>query len=301
MASAPDDERVRGAVLVIHGGAGAAPATSEARRAAEVALASALANGWAVLSAGGAAIDAVEVAVASLEESGCFNAGAGAVADADGGVTLDAAVMDGARRTVGAVAAVTNVRAAVRAARLVMDETSHVLLAGAGAERFAAEHGVALAPAGYFQKMRQRPVSNAGTVGAVARDVAGHLAAATATGGVSGKLPGRVGDSPLAGAGVWADARCAVSATGTGEFFIRAAFAHRIACEMELAGRSLEDAADRALVEVTSLGGTGGCIAVDRQGRVAMPLSTPAMYRGVVDAGGTRVAVLAEDALRSPE
>lgn len=284
--------------MVVHGGAGAAPATGDDRRAAEVALVAALASGWAVLAAGGPATDGVEVAVALLEESGYFNAGAGAVTDSAGGVTLDAAIMDGARRAAGAVAAVANVRTAIKAARLVMEKTSHVLLAGAGAERFAAANGVAIAPAGYFRKLQRAPVSDAGTVGAVARDVAGHLAAATATGGITGKLPGRVGDSPLVGAGVWADARCAVSATGTGEFFIRAAFAHRMACELELAGRSLGAAADRALAEVTSLGGSGGCIAVDWQGGVAMPLSTPAMYRGIVDAGGPRIAILAGESLQ---
>jgi beta-aspartyl-peptidase (threonine type) len=281
-----------GPVLVIHGGAGRAPEDPAARADAERALAAALAAGGAILDAGGAALDAVDAAVASMERSGCFNAGRGAVADRDGGVSLDAAIMDGATRAAGAVAAVSRVAVAIAAARLVMERTPHVLLAGPAADAFALAAGAPPAGAGTFLHAR---ASEAGTVGAVALDAAGRLAAATATGGVTGKLPGRVGDSPLLGAGTWADARCAVSATGSGEHFIRAGFAAQLA-HGRAAGLPLGEAARRALADVVTLGGYGGCIAVDAEGHVATPFSTAAMYRGILERGRPpRVAALPDD------
>jgi isoaspartyl peptidase/L-asparaginase-like protein (Ntn-hydrolase superfamily) len=276
-------------VLAIHGGAGKPPVDAAAHAAAERALVAALEVGWSIMQAGGAALDATERAVASLEESGCFNAGRGAVADSGGGVTLDAAIMDGPTRAAGAVAAVEKIGTAIRAARLVMERTSHVVLAGPAADAFALAAGLPAAPAGYF--VRAQAASDAGTVGAVARDAAGRLAAATATGGLAGKLPGRVGDSPVIGAGTWADRRCAVSATGAGEYFIRTAFASEVARGLALSGLTLAASAGRAMDDVIALGGHGGCIAVDASGTVVMPFSTPVMYRGVIDASGPRVGV----------
>jgi beta-aspartyl-peptidase (threonine type) len=275
--SAPSGRRV----LAIHGGAGQPPAGGdEARAAAERALGEALRAGWAILAAGGPALDAVEAAVASMEAGGCFNAGRGAVADRDGGVTLDATIMDGSTRATGAVAAVEKVTSAIAAARRVMEATPHVLLAGAGADAFALAAGVPPAAPDYFLR-RPAVAATPGTVGAVALDGAGRLAAATA-GGIAGKLPGRVGDSAVPGAGTWADGACAISATGTGEMFIRAAFAHQIAWRVGRGAEPLAEAARRALDEVRALGGAGGCVAVDAAGNVAMPFSTPVMYRGVI-------------------
>lgn len=269
-----------GPVLAIHGGAGEPPTDEAARAAAERALAAALRAGWAVLAAGGAALDAVERAVAAMEQSGVFNAGRGAVADRNGGISLDATIMNGRTRAAGAVAGVTRVGNAIAAARLVMDRTSHVLLIGPAADELAIAGGVPEVARGYFIKPA---APSPGTVGAVGRDASGQLAAATSTGGIRGKLPGRVGDSAVVGAGTWADARCAVSATGTGELFIRAAFGHEVAAGMARSGLTLVDAVDAALADVTSLGGRGGCVAVDADGLVVMPFTTAVMYRGVVE------------------
>jgi beta-aspartyl-peptidase (threonine type) len=289
----------RSPILAVHGGAGTAPTQGEAHAARERALIAALGAGWTVLASGGRALDAVEQAVASMERSGRFNAGRGAVVDASGAATLDAAIMDGATRAAGSVGAVGRIATAVSAARLVMDRTHHVLLVGAAADDFALAAGVAPATAGFFLNVGGGSASEAvpGTVGAVALDSAGQLAAATATGGLSGKLSGRVGDSAVVGAGTWADAYCAVSATGRGEFFIRTAFAHGVACGMSGLGLPLAEAARRALADVVALAGNGaaggGCIAVARDGTVTMPFSTPSMYRGIVDGSGApRVAAL---------
>jgi beta-aspartyl-peptidase (threonine type) len=270
-------------VLAVHGGAGDAPIDDAGRADAERQLVAALSAGWAILQSGGPALDAVEVAVASLERGGRFNAGRGAVPDREGGVSLDAAIMDGATRAAGAVASVTAISDAIAAARRVMERSGHVLMAGPAADRFALEAGIPAAGPGTFL---HGGIHTPGTVGAVARDGRGNLAAATSTGGVRGKRPGRVGDSALIGAGTWADRRCAVSATGMGELFIRSAFGHQVASALSLGGLTLAEAADRALADVVALGGQGGCIALDADGTVVMPFSTPVMYRGVIDASG---------------
>ena len=276
-------------VLAVHGGAGDAPIDDAGRPDAERELVAALTAGWAILQAGGPALDAVEVAVASLERGGRFNAGRGAVPDREGGVSLDAAIMDGATRAAGAVAAVTGISDAIAAARRVMERSGHVLMAGPAADRFALEAGIPAAGPGTFL---HGGIRTPGTVGAVARDGRGNLAAATSTGGIRGKLPGRVGDSALIGAGTWADRRCAVSATGMGELFIRSAFGHQVACALSMGGLTLGEAADRALADVVGLGGQGGCIALDADGTVVMPFSTPVMYRGVIDIiGPPRIAI----------
>jgi isoaspartyl peptidase/L-asparaginase-like protein (Ntn-hydrolase superfamily) len=290
--------------LAVHGGAGAwSPSDAdpvEIRRA----LAESLRAGFEVLAGGGAALEAVERAVVVLEDHPLFTAGRGAALTATGEVELDAAIMDGRGRAAGAVACLRGFANPVRAARLVLERSPHVLLVGPGAEAFAAAHGLphvdpaALVTAAAFADLErvrraERRDGRGGTVGAVARDAAGHLAAATSTGGVTNQLPGRVGDSPLIGAGTFADdASCAVSATGAGEAFVRAAFAHEVDARMRLLGASLEAACRGALAGVAALGAQGGCAAVDRAGRVALPFTTSAMPRGWALADGEpRVAI----------
>jgi len=294
-------------ILAIHGGAGTMSPdsmTPDAERAHRAGLHRALMAGHAVLAAGGPAIEAVTAAVAALEDDPLFNAGRGAVLTRDGRHEMDAAVMDGATLAIGAVAGICGPRNPVLAARAVMERSPHVLLAGPGALDFLRAQGVAFADPEYFDTPRRRDALRAmlaaeaevspdiddadrhGTVGAVALDVAGRLAAATSTGGMTGKLPGRVGDTPLPGAGTWADAVCAVSATGHGESFIRVAAGHEVSARMRLAREGLDGATAAAMAALEAVGGTGGLIAVDRAGRVALPFNTRGMYRGVVGADG---------------
>jgi isoaspartyl peptidase/L-asparaginase-like protein (Ntn-hydrolase superfamily) len=283
-------------VVAVHGGASSFPPGEQGREfACLAALRESLADGAAVLGRGGAALDAVEAAVRRLEDCEHLNAGRGSTLSAAGEVEMDAAIADGAGRRAGAVAAVRRIVHPVAAARAVLEHGAHVLLVGEAADRFGAERGLEWAEPGFFvtpraralfEEGRRRAATEPETVGAVARDAAGHLAAATSTGGLSGKLPGRVSDSAIIGAGTWADdATCAVSATGRGEIFIRAAFAHEVDALVRLAGRSLEEACDAALARVAALGGAGGCVAVDRAGHVAMPFNTPGMLCGTLRAG----------------
>ena len=297
-------------VIVVHGGAGvpAPQALEPAQRAAALAgLRAALSAGHHVLAVGGRALDAVEAAVRVLEDDPAFNAGVGAVLNRDGDAELDAAIMDGATGLAGAVAAVRRIRNPVSLARSVMSASPHAMLAGEGAERFARECGIEWVDPGIFATDRRRealrrvlaaqagmpgmagaaarPTDAAdrhGTVGAVAFDSAGHVAAATSTGGTTGKLPGRVGDSPVIGAGTYAaDSACAVSATGHGESFLRVVFAHRVASLVTLAGRTLDESLAQALAEVAAIGGDGGAIAVDARGATAIAFNSAGMYRGV--------------------
>jgi beta-aspartyl-peptidase (threonine type) len=294
--------------LALHGGAGTiaraslTPAHEASYRAA---LAAALATGTALLAQGAPALDAVEATVRALEDCPLFNAGRGAVFTHDGHHEMDAALMDGASRRAGAVAGVRQVQNPIRAARLVMEQTEHVLLAYPGADELAREHGLPLQPAEYFftqQRFDQLqeaiaagrmqldhaaspapaadPNWKKGTVGAVARDVRGHLAAATSTGGMTNKRYSRIGDTPLIGAGTWADERCAISCTGHGEFFIRAVVGYDVACLMEYRGLSLAEAC-RVVVhdKLAPVGGEGGLIAVDAAGNLALPFNSEGMYR----------------------
>lgn len=268
----------RQASIVVHGGAGTVAPERHARvragmrRAAEV--------GHEVLAAGGAALDAVVAAVRALEDDPEFNAGTGAALTRDGTVETDAAVMDGATRRLGAVGAVPDLGCAVRLARAVLDAGEHAILVGPAAWRFAAEVGIAPAAPGTLVTARARDRlaaarddQDGGTVGAVARDAAGGLAAATSTGGISGKRAGRVGDSPIAGAGTWADERVAVSATGDGEAILRVALAHAIAVRVA-AGATVAEAARAALAELARVtGGRAGVIVVGASGQAMIHLT----------------------------
>jgi beta-aspartyl-peptidase (threonine type) len=304
-----------GIMLVIHGGAGTierSKMTPEQDAAYRATLAEALVAGYGVLSDGGSALDAVEAAVCVMEDSPLFNAGKGAVFTNEGKNELDASVMDGSNRKAGAVAAISGVRNPVKAARLVMERTSHVMMVGAGATQFAHDQGLVFEDSAYFytdkrweelqrtqaEERKQQgefgslelPHMHLGTVGAVALDASGNLAAATSTGGLTNKRWGRVGDSPIIGAGTYADNNsCAVSCTGRGEIFIRCSAAHEVAALMEHSGLSVSAAAKRVVhEELMELGGpgTGGLIALDRKGNFAMELNTPGMYRGHIGADG---------------
>ena len=305
--------------IAVHGGAGTidrAALTAAQREAIEVDLGRALEAGHRILREGGSSLDAVTAAVVVLEDSPYFNAGRGAVFNAEGRIDLDAAVMVGSQQRAGAVAALTRVRNPVLAARAVMEHSPHVFMIGAGAQRFAREQGLAMVRPSYFRtearwqqylSARQRsreatamvPPSAAkpyGTVGAVAVDRQGEVAAATSTGGMTMKRYGRVGDVPVLGAGTWAEPGCAVSATGWGEYFIRSGAAHEICARVRLAGTSLADAADQVVgTDIPRLGGDGGVIAIDAQGRIALPFSSAGMYRGRIGGDGERmIAIWAE-------
>ncbi len=286
--------------LAIHGGAGTLPRaemSSDREQLYRAGLTAALAAGYSVLQSGGTSLDAVTRAVAALEDDPLFNAGRGAVFTIDGRNELDASIMDGATLRAGAVSGVTHIKNPIELARTVMEHSDYVLLAGSGAEEFALTRGFQLVPRSYFhtaERWRQLEriragdgelspltISHVGTVGAVARDAQGRLAAATSTGGMTGKRYGRIGDSPVIGAGTYADDRsCAVSATGHGEIFIRAAVAHDICARMRFGGRSLDQAVrEVVLEELPALGGEGGVIAMDRHGRVAMEFNSEGMFR----------------------
>jgi beta-aspartyl-peptidase (threonine type) len=290
--------------LALHGGCGDLdPAMEPALRDAHLAgLGSALRLGSALLAGGALAVDVVEAVVVALEEDPLFNAGRGAVLNHDGEAELDAAIMDGATGTAGAVAVVRTVRNPIRLARQVMARSPHVFLAGDGAEAFADEVGVERVANVWFETALRRhqleqelaaerslgrPVTDAvpGTVGAVARDAAGRLAAATSTGGRSNKRQGRIGDSPVVGAGTWADGRCAISATGKGEELLRHAAAVRVALRMEYAGDNLAQAVE-AVVGQLLRPADGGVIAVDVDGSLALAYNTRGMFRGAADSGG---------------
>lgn len=280
----------------MHGGAGAASAGAAAA-AQRAGLRDALAAGAAVLASGGAALEAVRVAVRVLEARPVFNAGLGSVLNAAGEVEMDAALMEGSTRRAGAVAGLRHVAHPIDAAHALLQDGRHVLLFGAEAERIARAAGVAeIAPEALQAAARTRAMRSTGTVGAVARDAAGHLAAATSTGGLTGKLAGRISDSAQVGCGTWADdSSCAVSATGHGESFIRTAFARGVDGWLRHAGVSLEDACARALAEIAALGGHGGCIAIDRAGNLAMPFDTQAMSRGFVREGEAQQIALGRE------
>ena len=299
--------------IMVHGGCGAmrpGGLNPDQDEAARVGLNAALGAAEAILARGGSALDAVEAAARKLEDDPVFNAGRGSALNYDGAIDLDAAIMDGASRDAGAVAGLRTIRCPISLARAVMEKSSHVLLSFEGAEAFARLHGFETVDNHWFETEERRAQLEIvlaaggefdadvkyGTVGAVAVDQAGHVAAATSTGGLTAQRWGRIGDSPLIGAGTYADDRsAAVSATGSGEFFMRAVAAHQVAERLRLGGTSLRQAIDDTLADIRDLGGTGGLIAVTASGEAHWGFTTSGMYRGVCGPEGGRVAVYQEE------
>ncbi|MDT5063757.1 MAG: L-asparaginase / beta-aspartyl-peptidase [Acidobacteriota bacterium] len=314
--------------FAIHGGAGTilkSEMSAEREKAYRAALTEALMTGYGILKKGGAGLDAVEATIRIMEDSPLFNAGKGAVFTSAGTNELDASIMDGKTLKAGAVASLKHIKNPISLARLVMEKSKHVMMVGDGAESFAKEQGVELVPQSYFYteerwKTLQRekaaeaeknkapqdkkqekghatlPLHEYGTVGAVALDQGGNLAAGTSTGGISNKKWGRVGDSPIIGAGTYANNRtCGVSATGDGEYFIRSVVAHDLSALMEYKGLSLKEAADVVIEKVDKLGGKGGLITIDKDGHIAMSFSTAGMYRGRVGADEQPVIEIYKD------
>ncbi len=299
--------------IVIHGGAGVIERKSLTKvkdKAIRLALKGALQAGSNVLEGGGTALDAVEAAVRILEDDPNFNAGKGAVLTYDGTVSLDAAIMDGKTRKAGAIAGTTIAKNPILAARKVMD-SPHVMLSGPGGDEFVREQGLETADQDYFEtperrqqleKMKTSKTSwfdadlKYGTVGAVALDKDGHVAAATSTGGLTGKRWGRIGDSPIIGAGTYADDRaCAVSATGAGEYFIKVGVAHEICARIRMKGDKAVPAAKAVMAEVKALGGDGGVIVLTPDGQIGWSFNTPGMYRGGKDSSGREVVAIYAD------
>lgn len=311
-------------LLVIHGGAGVERKdfSAEEERAARAALTEALRRGHAELMAGKPALDAVTAAITVLEDDPSFNAGRGAVFTHDGKNELDSSLMDGATLRAGAVAGVHTIRNPILLARAVMEHSPHVMMVGEGAEMFAAEQKIPQVDPAYFRTdkrwqqlqraLREEAAGQAhvdletakhfGTVGAVALDRDGKLAAGTSTGGMTNKRYGRVGDSPIIGAGTYADARCAVSGTGWGEYYIRLSVAHEICARMQYLGETPAQAGEDVVVKrIPELGGDGGAIVLSADGRAAMPFNTEGMYRGWIGADGVpHVAIFADEALPAP-
>jgi len=301
--------------LVVHGGAGSERIAHDDpvhEAQARAGLDEALQAGSDILAAGGTAVDAVETAARSLEENVCFNAGRGSVLTEQGIVELDAAIMDGRTRQAGAVSGIQTSRAPISLARRLMEHGPHVFLAGAAADRFAAAAGLEQVSNDFFilpERRRQLEEALAagaeadpikyGTIGAVAVDLHGNVASATSTGGITAKRWGRVGDSPLIGAGTYADNRAgAISATGSGEYFIRAVAAHEVASRIRLGGATLQEAIDGVLADIAALGGKGGLIGVTPDGDAAWAFTTPAMYRGMADENGRKVGIYAAEESR---
>ena len=317
-------------VLVIHGGAGTITRqnmTEQNERAYKLSLEKALRAGYEILNSGGSSLDAVEATVKILEDNPLFNAGKGAVFTHEGKIELDAAIMNGKNLAAGSMAGVTIIKNPVSGARAVMEKSGHVMLIGKGAEAFAAEQGLDIVDPSYFYTqsrwdslqnlIKQDSIKNKinkvntktlveeaknndskfGTVGAVALDVQGNLAAATSTGGMSNKKYGRVGDVPIIGAGTYANnATCAISCTGWGEFFIRLVVAKSVSDLMEYKNLSLQKAAEEMIMKkVPQLGGDGGLIAVDKKGNIAMPFNTVGMYRGYIRSDGKAVVKIYKD------
>jgi beta-aspartyl-peptidase (threonine type) len=307
--------------LAIHGGAGTIPAAAlspEFTNAHHAALAAALAAGWAVLKKGGAALDAVTASVTALEDDPLFNAARGAVFTAAGTLEMDAAIMEGATRGAGAVAGICGPKNPILAARAVLAHSGTVLMTGAGAMDFLRAQALEFMGEDYFSTPRRLGALNLelarraagapdtrsdadrhGTVGAVARDAAGNLAAGTSTGGMTAKRPGRVGDTPIIGAGTFADnATCAVSTTGTGEVFIRFGAAAEISARIRHAGQSLEAAASAVIAELSGHGGDGGLVAIGPAGAPVLPFNSNGMYRGFCTADGVFHTAIHREAYR---
>jgi len=320
LAPAKDEaqEKTGPIALVLHGGAGMVTRDAldpEQEKQIRAGLAAALDAGYAVLEQGGSAMDAITKAITTLEDDPHFNSGRGAVFTYEGRNELDASIMDGATQRAGAVAGLTRIRNPILLARAVMERSRHVMLAGDGAEQFAKAQGFEFVSPDYFRvegrwqeyqrakasqdaqaSLADDPPSYMGTVGAVALDREGHLAAGTSTGGMVLKRWGRIGDSPIIGAGTWADADCAVSSTGWGEFFIRLNVAHDICARKRYGGASLSVAADAVIQQaLPAFGGNGGVIALDVDGKVKASFNTSSMYRAFIDGEGQRAVMVFPD------
>ncbi|HPF72674.1 MAG TPA: isoaspartyl peptidase/L-asparaginase [Xanthomonadaceae bacterium] len=319
-AAEPKQPASGGYALIIHGGAGTLQQkdlSKEALHAIRTDISRALDAGDAVLRDGGSSLDAINAALVIMEDSPQFNAGRGAVFNAEGVNEMDASIMDGRDQRAGAVAGVHRVKNPIKLARAVMEKSRHVMLAGDGAEVFARQQGIELVDPSYFRtesrwealqraKAAEQPGANVaqdkekhfGTVGAVALDRDGHIAAATSTGGMTNKRWGRIGDSPIIGAGTWADDRCGVSATGWGEYFIRLGITHDICARVRYAGQSLQAAADEVIQKrLPEAGGNGGIIAIDRDGHVVASFDTANMVRAWIDKDGSRHIAMFEEEL----
>ena len=303
-------------VLVIHGGAGTIireNMTAEKEKAYRAKLTEALTAGYAEIKKGSSSVDAVAAAIVIMEDSPLFNAGKGAVFTSDGKNELDASIMYGKDLSAGAIAGVHTIKNPIKAAIAVMQKSAHVMLAGSGAEIFAKENGLEIVDPKYFwtkdrwdglQKLKKKEAEKTpkisqnsiedyylidqkfGTVGAVALDKNGNIAAGTSTGGMSNKKFGRIGDSPIIGAGTYANAQVGISGTGWGEFFIRATAARTVAAKMEYQNKDLKTAAQETIDQIEKMGGDGGLIALDKDGNIAMPFNTAGMYRGAVTQNG---------------
>ncbi|HEY7809883.1 MAG TPA: isoaspartyl peptidase/L-asparaginase [Allosphingosinicella sp.] len=300
--------------LVVHGGAGVIERrllSPELEADIRAAVDGALQAGSAILSTGGSALDAVEAAARFLEDHPHFNAGRGSVFTYQGTIEMDAAIMDGATLGAGAVAGASATRNPVSLARAVMERSHHVFLSRDGADQFSRENDLEQAPPEYFATPERREALEImrsqgddyfdvdlkyGTVGAVAVDAHGHVAAATSTGGITGKRWARIGDSPMIGAGTYADDRAAaVSCTGSGEYFIRTAVAHEICARMRMLGEDVQSATEAALGQVETLGGTGGIIVVTPSGEHAVTFNSEGMYRGIASADGRTIAIYGDE------
>ena len=310
----PADAPATGWRIAIHGGAGVitrGKMTSQEEATYHAGLMEALEAGAEILRAGGSAVDAVEAAVIPMEDNHIFNAGKGAVFTAAEGHELDASIMDGQDRNAGAVAGVARVKNPIKAARAVMDKSEHVMFAGSGADAFAEDQGLEMVDNTYFDTERRRKslkrvlekrartaADRHGTVGAVAIDAEGNIAAATTTGGMTAKAAGRIGDSPLIGAATYAEnGICAVSATGHGEYFIRVGVAKTICDRVKLAGETAGEAATVALAEVGALGGDGGVVVIDGNGDPVFVFNSEGMYRGWMDASGSETAIYGDEVI----
>jgi beta-aspartyl-peptidase (threonine type) len=294
------DENQSYPVIVIHGGAGWSKGKNKQEQdAIEMGLKEALDHGFHVLELGGSSLDAVEIAISTLEDNPLFNAGRGSVYTKDEKQEMDASIMSGKDQNAGAVASVSRVKNPIKLARYIMEHTKHVLMAGLGAERIAKQGKLELVDPSYFyseeklQRVRKQKAKEIGTVGALAMDKFGNITAGTSTGGMTNKLPGRIGDSPIIGAGTWAQNNvCGVSGTGHGEYFIRYNVAREICARMEYLGLSVGEAASQVIGQLTAMGVNGGAIVLDKNGEISMEFNTDGMARAYRNSKGEEMVAI---------
>jgi beta-aspartyl-peptidase (threonine type) len=294
------DENQSYPVIVIHGGAGWPKGKNkEEQDAIKMGLKEALDSGFHVLESGGSSLDAVEIAISALEDNPLFNAGRGSVYTKDEKQEMDASIMNGKDQDAGAVASVSRVKNPIKLARYIMEHTKHVLMAGQGAEKIAKQGKLELVDPSYFyseeklKRVRKQKAKEIGTVGAFAMDKFGNIAAGTSTGGMTNKLPGRIGDSPIIGAGTWAQNNvCGVSGTGHGEYFIRYNVAREIWARMEYLGLSVGEAASQVIGQLTAMGVNGGAIVLDKNGEISMEFNTDGMARAYRNSKGEEMVAI---------